>query len=453
MNRLLAKLSPLFFLFLPLMFSACSSVTAVTTSPQPLLSSLSPSTAVAGSADPMLTVYGSHFWSSAIVLWNGNPRPTTVVSSSQLQAALLPSDTADPGTVTVSISNGKVQAGSATFVISPATPGPDPAPIAMTTVSLPGATMSSAYLATLVASGGTPPYTWSLVSGQLPAGLSLSGAGIISGTPSASGTFSFTVQAKDSASSPQAATEPESITVAANTTPPSTPTPPPAPTPPSTPPTPQYFGTLPPGSTLLTDSYCAANVKSAPEVRPDNATANHTKGITGVQINGASSSFNAKYAGRINGSFTGTTDEILQWGACKWGLDEDIQRARAVQESYWHQSQLGDLTSDSAACTRIGQSAPCYQSYGLLQVKGTVHSGTFPTSQQSTPFNVDYSLAWQRACFEGDFTWLGNGYAAGDVWGCVGAWFSGSWYDSGAQNYISLVKQHLANKEWSKPGF
>ena len=310
-------------------------------------------------------------------------------------------------------------------------------PIAITTSSLPGGTVGGAYTATLAASGGTPPYSWSVVSGQLPAGLRLSNSGVISGTPTASGSFFFTPQVKDSASSPQAATQSESITVTAS-----------------------YFSTLPPGSILPTDSDCTSRVRySSWEPRPDNYTANHTTGITGVQINGASNTFNSKYAGRINGSFTGTTDEILQWGACKWGLDENIQRARAVQESYWHQSRLGDLNLSSSACALIGQTAPCWTSYGILQVKGTVHTGTYPASQNSTPFNVDYALAWQRACFEGDFTWM-NGqpgntqtYNAGDIWGCVGAWFSGSWYDSGAQAYISSVKQYLANKQWLQPGF
>jgi hypothetical protein len=217
-----------------------------------------------------------------------------------------------------------------------------------------------------------------------------------------------------------------------------------------------YFGTLPAGSMLPSDSDCASRVRySSWEPRPDNYAANHTTGITGVQIGGASSSFNSKFAGRINGSFTGTTDEILQWGACKWGLDEDIQRARAVQESRWRQSTLGDYTTDSSLCESVGKSAPCYQSYGILQIKGTAgaHPHTYPISQNSTPFNVDYSLAWLRACFDGDFTWLGNGYKAGDIWGCVGAWFSGKWYDRGAQAYISSVQRYLANKPWSRPGF
>jgi hypothetical protein len=209
-----------------------------------------------------------------------------------------------------------------------------------------------------------------------------------------------------------------------------------------------HFVTLPPGSTLPSDSECASQVRRASwEPRPDNVAANHTKGITGSWPNVYS------FSSRIDGNFTGTTDEILRWGACKWGFDEDIMRAQAVQESNWHQSQLGDYTTDSTLCAQIGQRAPCYQSYGILQIKGTIEPGTYPTSQNSTAFNVDFSRAYLRACYEGKFTWLGNGYQAGDLWGCIGQYFSGGWYDSGAQNYITQVKRHLANKEWLQSFF
>ena len=69
----------------------------------------------------------------------------------------------------------------------------------ITTGQLPGATVSSAYSATLTATGGTTPYTWSLAAGTLPAGLSLRTAGTISGTPTAAGSYAFTVQVKDAA--------------------------------------------------------------------------------------------------------------------------------------------------------------------------------------------------------------------------------------------------------------
>ena len=87
-------------------------------------------------------------------------------------------------------------------------------PLAMTITSLPGAKAGTSYSASLTATGGTPPYAWSISSGSLPAGLSLSSAGVISGTPTTVGTGVFSVTAQDSASSPQAATQTESISVA-----------------------------------------------------------------------------------------------------------------------------------------------------------------------------------------------------------------------------------------------
>lgn len=71
--------------------------------------------------------------------------------------------------------------------------------LSITTSSpLPGATRNHSYSTTLHATGGTPGYTWSLVSGSLPAGLSLSSGGVISGTPTTNGTKTFTVQVRDS---------------------------------------------------------------------------------------------------------------------------------------------------------------------------------------------------------------------------------------------------------------
>ena len=102
----------------------------------------------------------------------------------------------------------------------------------------------------------------------------------------------------------------------------------------------------------------------------------------------------------------------------------------------------------------IGKAAPCWQSYGILQVKGPVHDNTYPASERSTPFNVDYAMAWQRACYDGAFShWMGGGYRAGDKWGCVGAWYSGRWYDSGANSYIAGVRQQLDARPWQQPGF
>ncbi|MGA2135547.1 MAG: putative Ig domain-containing protein [Bryobacteraceae bacterium] len=83
--------------------------------------------------------------------------------------------------------------------------------LSITTTSLPGGSPGAAYSQTLAATGGTPPYTWSIVNGALPGGLSLSSSGAITGSLSAAGTFTFTVQVSDSASA--IATKKLSITV------------------------------------------------------------------------------------------------------------------------------------------------------------------------------------------------------------------------------------------------
>lgn len=212
--------------------------------------------------------------------------------------------------------------------------------------------------------------------------------------------------------------------------------------------------TLPPGSILPDDQTCAARVHPAPEIRPANTSANTTMPRSvDVNIDGASREFNETHRRRITGSYTGTTDEILQWGACKWGFALDLVRARAVSESWWRQSTLGDRTDSEGTCMRIGKTAPCYESYGLMQVRGTIHEGTYPLSRESTSFNVDYSLAWLRACYEGAFPWLGDEYARGDDIGCAGAWFSGRWYDQAARDYLASLLSHRDSATWETPEF
>ena len=69
--------------------------------------------------------------------------------------------------------------------------------IAVTPTSLPTGRVNVVYSQALAASGGTAPYGWAVTAGALPAGLSLSGAGVLSGTPTANGTFTFTATATD----------------------------------------------------------------------------------------------------------------------------------------------------------------------------------------------------------------------------------------------------------------
>ena len=92
------------------------------------------------------------------------------------------------------------------------------APLSITTASLPNGTVGAAYSATLAATGGTGPYSWSIVSGSLPSGLTLNLAtGVISGTPTAAATSNFTVQVTDSAS--PAATSSKALSISVTATP------------------------------------------------------------------------------------------------------------------------------------------------------------------------------------------------------------------------------------------
>ena len=209
-----------------------------------------------------------------------------------------------------------------------------------------------------------------------------------------------------------------------------------------------YFGTLPASASLpRSDRLCRSLVTPRSfEPRPDNFAANHT--VPNERVNWPKGSEQTHWRrwiakrNRVSGKETGTTDGIIRWGACKWGVDEDTLRAVAVVESRWQQSTVGDGGG----------------SFGLMQVKdhyrdGTVDLGGFPWTQRSTALNVDFYAAWLRSCLDGDFydggPWLYNGKEVrDDLWGCVGAWYSGDWYTSGARAYSARVADALARKAW-----
>jgi hypothetical protein len=119
----------------------------------PAITSLSPASAVAGSAAFSLTVTGSNFTAASVVDWNGSPRATTETSSTQLLAGITASDLASAGSASVTVQNSASSVStSAAFSITAA---PNPVP-ALTSVS-----------------------PSSLVAGSAGAMLTLSGTGFI----------------------------------------------------------------------------------------------------------------------------------------------------------------------------------------------------------------------------------------------------------------------------------
>jgi hypothetical protein len=89
---------------------------------------------------------------------------------------------------------GLAQPATTLVIVEPATK------LAITTSTLSAATLNTAYSGTLIASGGTPPYRWTVVAGALAPGFQLQPAGVLSGTTSTQGKYSFTAQVTDAAS-------------------------------------------------------------------------------------------------------------------------------------------------------------------------------------------------------------------------------------------------------------
>lgn len=84
----------------------------------PVLTSISPSSAIAGAAGFTLTLTGSAFVNLSSVLWNGSARPTTFVSSTSLTATIYASDVADSGSKAVSVTGSTGTSGVKTFTVT-----------------------------------------------------------------------------------------------------------------------------------------------------------------------------------------------------------------------------------------------------------------------------------------------------------------------------------------------
>jgi len=132
-----------------------------------------------------------------VVRWNGAARATTFGSSSQLTAQITPADLASAGSALVTVFNPTPGGGTSSSLGFTMTTVDA---LSLLTARLPDAARDKEYSYTLQASGGITPYTWTISAESLPSGLSLSSAGVISGTAEAVSqdtSYDFTVQVTD----------------------------------------------------------------------------------------------------------------------------------------------------------------------------------------------------------------------------------------------------------------
>lgn len=133
-----------------------------------------------------------HGVSNTEVRWSANTG--TISTSGLFTAPNVP--TATTATVTATSTAVSGAKASSSIAISPAASST----LTVSVSHLPDASKGTPYSAGLGASGGSQPYSWKLVSGSLPSGVSVDAAGILSGSPSQSGSFSFTAKVTDSKS-------------------------------------------------------------------------------------------------------------------------------------------------------------------------------------------------------------------------------------------------------------
>lgn len=235
-----------------------------------------------------------------------------------------------------------------------------------------------------------------------------------------------------------------------------------------------YFTLRPVGSyaSLPNDREAGTMVRDSQwEPRPGNARYNRTVAFhlkmhrVGPATKAYDPRWNRYILARVTGDFTGTTDEIFQWAAVKWGLPDNLLRTIAYMESNWRQSNFGDYVHNAAECPRGYQKLPCPVTFGIVGTKSTSWPGIFPWNRDSTAAAVDVLGGWLRGCYEGWVWWLrdhGNRsrgtYRAGDIWGCVGAWYSGNWHDGaakgpGGENYLLRAQYWDKVTPWLRPRF
>lgn len=260
-----------------------------------------------------------------------------------------------------------------------------------------------------------------------------------------------------------------------------------------------YFPTLPPHASLPDGARCAARIPFTPETVPANTPFNRTT-VTPTQLaafaaNGytfETLASKAQYR-RITGDYTGSTDMIMRWAACKYGIDENVIRGQAWEESWWEQWHTGDRRNSESQCVqgnfsalwdttislldgaKVSCAGCCWTSWSAWQTKVYYEWMAWPMIRDSTSFAAEYRFASTRACIDGDWApyfagrraFPGRQTYAADLasyavnptqanletllWGCVGSHSSGEWYDPAAIKYIADIQADIAHRRWLTP--
>ncbi|MET3438591.1 IPT/TIG domain-containing protein, partial [Sphingomonas sp. 1185] len=175
----------------------------------PTITSVSPATGPAAGGTA-ITITGKYFLGATAVTIGGHPVTSFSVVSATSITAVVPAGTVGPADVVVINPDGTgTKAGGFTYQA----PAVMISPVAGV---LPGAVVGTAYSQTIAASGGTAPFAYAVTTGTLPAGLVLDSAtGVIAGTPTTAGSYSFTVTVTDAANQTASAAYTLAVTVQA----------------------------------------------------------------------------------------------------------------------------------------------------------------------------------------------------------------------------------------------
>ena len=200
--RTLSKIGAGFAIAVCFFVAGCGGVGAAEAG-VPAINQIVPQTVAAGSGNTTVEIVGSHISDATVVLWNGSPLSTTLVNDTTVATPVESASLAFPGTAELQLMNSVTGVKSAAVEFNISSNKNNAPALSIATTALPAGTVGKPYSVSLTATGGSAPYSWSFTSGRMPAGLSLDASGVLSGTPTAAGTFSVGLTLKDKSAPPQ----------------------------------------------------------------------------------------------------------------------------------------------------------------------------------------------------------------------------------------------------------